>query len=219
MDKDYQVIRRPNYQPSERDYYRMMEEARRESVNRDEEEARKRQMRVEKRKKARRAYRIQGAIIAIVLMATSYFTVPNIVDAFKDYSNDSYHAGYTIVREETHRTEDRQNFWFDYSDIADAYEEGMDFDSFVYGVYQRIAGSGSGRTMINMDDFFYQMHYRGYTEYSSFEDYCLAKGFSKEKDGRIVVDRGKYERAIRDYLKDLKEIEQKQEEVQEFRSR
>ena len=202
-----------------RDYYRMMEDARRESVNRDQEEARKREIRAEKRKRARRAYRIQGALLAVVIMATSYFAVPKVVDAFRSYSNDSYHAGYSIVSQETHRTEDRQNFWFDYGDIAAAYEQGMDLDSFIFGVYNRIVASGSGRTVVNMNDFFWSLHVQGISEYSSFEDYCLAHGFSKEKDGKLVIDRDKYEAAAREYLKDLKSIENLQDEVQQFRGK
>ena len=202
-----------------RDYYQMMENARRESVNRSAEEAKARAIKAQKRKRAIRFHRIEGAVLAIVIMASAYFTVPKVVDAFTDYTNDSYHAGYHMVMEETHRTQDLQNFWFDYADIADGFEEGMDFDSYVYGVYQRIAGSGSGRTRVNMDDFFYQMYRRGYTEYSSFEDYCLAHGFSKEKDGKLVVDLGKYESGAREYLRDLKAIEDRQEDVQEFRSK
>ncbi len=219
MDRDSQIMRRPNYQSANRNYNLMVEEARRESVNRSEEEARKRAIIAERKKKQRRAYRIQGAIMAVVVAVSMYITVPSVVDAFRDYTNDSYHAGYEMVREETHRTDDYQNFWFDYSDIADGFEEGMDFDSYVYGVYHYILGSGSGRTLVNMDDFFYQMYRRGYTSYSSFTDYCLAKGFSKEKGGRIVVDLDKYEDAAREYLRDLHAIEQRQEEVQEFRGK
>jgi len=216
MDRQYPQV---NSQYPQRDYYQMLENARRESVNRNAEEARKREIKAQRRKRAIRFHRIEGAVLAVVIMASTYFTVPKVVDAFTDYTNDSYHAGYHMVQEETHRTDDYQNFWFDYSDIADGYEAGMDFDSYVYGVYNRILGSGSGRTMINMDDFFYQMYRRGYTEYSSFEDYCLAHGFSKEKDGKVVVDTDKYESAARDYLKDLKAIEDKQEEVQSFRGK
>jgi len=210
---------RSNYQLANRDYYRMMEDARRESVNRDAEEARKRAIRVQKQKRAIRFHRIEGAIIAVALMASMYFTVPKVVDAFTDYTNDSYHAGYHMVMEETHRTDDYQNFWFDYSDIAAGFEEGMDFDSYVYGVYNRILGSGSGRSIINMNDFFFQMYHRGYTEYSSFEDYCLAHGFSKEKDGKLVIDTGKYESAVRDYLRDLHQQDQLSEDIEAFRSK
>ena len=201
------------------DYRQMMENARRESVNHNEEEARRRAIKAEKKKRVRRAYRIQGALMAVVIMSSLYFTVPGVVDAFADYKNPSYDAGYTIVSKETYRVNNNQNFAFDYADIAEAYEEGMDLDSYIYGVYNRIAGSGSGRTVINMNDFFGQLYYRGLTPYHSFEDYCLAHGFSKEKDGKLVIDRSKYEKAAREYLKDLKEIEDIQEDVQEFRSK
>ena len=70
-----------------------------------------------------------------------------------------------------------------------------------------------------MNDFFYSLHVRGLTPYSSFEDYCLAHGFSKEKDGKLVIDRGKYESAAREYMKDLSQIEDLEEEVQAFRSK
>ena len=200
-------------------YQVMMDNARRESVNYSEEEARRRAIKAEKKKRVRRAYRIQGALLAAVIMSTAYFTVPKVADAFTSYKNPSYEAGYQMVASETHRTADNRGFWFDYSDIAWAFEEDTDFDSYVYGVYNRIAGSGSGRTKINMDDFFFQMYNRGLTPYRTFEDYCFAHGFTKEKNGKLTIDMGKYERAARDYMKDLKEIEQKQEVVQEFRSK
>lgn len=202
-----------------RDPYRYIEEARYASVNRNAEMAREREVRNERRKKARKVYRIQGAILASLVLISSYFLGGRTVEAFSNYSNDSTLAGYSAVSHETHRTDDGQNFWYDYGDIAATFNDEYDFDSFVYGTYQKISGGGSGRTLINMNDLFYHFYINGLTPYSSFEDYCLAHGFSKEKDGKIAIDVEKYEKGVRDYLKDLKLIEKADDNVQEFRSK
>ncbi len=199
--------------------YEFVENARVNSVNRDEEMARQREIRVERKKRAARFHRIEGAVLATVVLVSAYFTGPRVVDAFADYKNPSVEAGYQAVAREVHRTDDNQHFWFDYGDIAEAFDEGMDFDSYVYGTYQRIAGSGSGRTIINMNDLFIQFYNQGLTPYRSFEDYCFAHGFVKEDKGKISVDLDKYEKEARAYLKDLKAIEKKEEAVEEFRSK
>ena len=200
--------------------YQMMDDARRESVNRTPEDARRRQIRAERKRRARNVYRFQGALLAVILSAATFITVPKVVSGLNnDFYNDSYRAGYTAVSEEVHRTSDNKGFWFDYYDIAGNYQEEMDFDSFVYGTYVKIANSGSGRTMTNMDDLFSQYYRNGYTPYSSFENYLFAHGFTKEKGGKLVVDLDKYESAIKDYLKSLKEVEDIQEEIHEFRSK
>ncbi len=213
MDRDYGYVRN--------DYSRMMERSRRESVNRDAFEARKREIRAQRKKKARRVYRIQGAILAVAIMATSYFTIPNVVDAWTPIHNDSYTAGAEAVINETHRTDDYRNFWFDYADIADEFDpETMDFDSFVYGSYIRIAGSGSGRTQINMNDLFAKFYSRGYTRHQSFDAYCLAHGCAEvNEDGEVRIDYHEYSRLAKEYIQSLKEAENIEERVSSFRGK
>jgi len=203
----------------DRDYSQMLRYARKESVNRSEEEAIKRQIRVERKKRAKRIYRIQGAIAAIAISAIGFFTIPNVVGAFNDYSNTSYIAGYNTTNNEIHRTESRKDFWFDYGDIARDFDEDMDFDSYVYGCYVKIANSGSGRTLINMNDLFNSFYNYGLTPYRTFDDYCLAHGFVKEKDGKLVTDLGAYSKGAKDYLEAMKTVEEVQQDIQSFRSK
>ena len=202
-----------------RDYSQMIRNARKESVNRSEEEARKRQRIIERKKRAKRKYRIQGAIAAIVISVIGFFTIPNVVDAFTNYSNTSYVAGYNNVKNETHRTESGFDFWFDYGDIAREYNEEMDFDSYVYGCYVNISNSGSGRTLINMNDLFNSFYNHGLTPYRTFDDYCLAHGFVKEKDGKLITDLRAYSKGAKEYLEAMKTIEEVQQDIQSFRSK
>ena len=203
------------------DYSRMMENARRESVNIDEDQARRREVRVQRKKRARRAYRIQGAILAAAIMATSYFTIPNVVNAFTPINNESYTAGAEAISHETHRTNDNAHFWFDYDGIVDEYDpETMDFDSFVYGAYIRITGSGSGRTQVNMNDLFAEFYSRGYTRHHSFDEYCIAHGCAEvNENGEVEIDFREYSRLAKEYVQTLREALDIEERVSSFRGK
>lgn len=206
--------------------------ARKKSVNRTREQAQQREREYEKsiyRKGRREGYTsgaknglkkgfITGAIVAII--ACSGFTMGKdaLVSRFgSDYSNPSVTAGYQVVGAETHRTDDMQNYWYDYYDIARGFDaETMDFDSFVYGNYRRVGWNESSRLSC-MDELFYQFHSLGLTDFNSFVAYCEDKGVCKEVDGKLEVNTKAYENAVRAYIASLNEIQDLEEDVESFR--
>ncbi len=118
------------------------------------------------------------------------------------YTNDSYDSGRYAVSAETHRTQDNQNYWYDYSDIASRFdEERMDFDSYVFGTYETIGWNRESKIDC-MDKLFYYFNLQDVTSYDSFVDYCNAKGVCIEKDGKLKVDTGDFRKCMIDYLEE-----------------
>lgn len=158
---------------------------------------------------------IVGAIAAILV--SGYIAV--VSNSFSpDYVNDSYKYGVEAVTLETHRTNDYQNYWYDYSDIAESFDaETMDFDSFVYGAYTKVGWNEESR-LACMDNLFAYFSRLGITNYLSFSSYCESKGFCKEKGGKLVVDTSAFEKAVEKYMTTLNELGAKENEVERFRN-
>ncbi len=183
---------------------------------RDLREARREGFAVGARKGLKRGF-IVGAMVTII--ACSGFSMAHnfLSNQFKSISNSSVVAGATAINNETHRTDDYQNYWYDYGDIASSFDgETMDFDSFVYGNYQQIGWNQESRLSC-MDDLFYQFSLRGITDCNSFLSYCDSKGLCKEVDGKLQVDTKAYEGAIKDYLLSIKESQELENDIDSFR--
>lgn len=161
---------------------------------------------------------IAGAMIAILACSGISMAKNTFVNNFmRDTSNPSVEAGYHAVIEETHRTNDNQGYWYDYSDIASSFDaDTMDFDAFVYGNYKKVGWNQESRLSC-MDELFYQFKLCGVTDCSTFLSYCESKGVCKEVDGKLQVDTKAYEEAIREYLVSLNEARDLEESIDNFK--
>lgn len=162
---------------------------------------------------------VAGAIATILLSGTLVLGFNGVKGYVNDIiaQNESVEYGYSAVREGTRPATNPGAYWYDYRDIALEYDaDKMDFDSFVYGAFNRI-GWNEESTLECMDKLFYQLNLYGYTDYQSFVTYCESKGACKIVDGKLVVDTSKYKNLVRDYIQTLNSAEKQQEQVEVFR--
>lgn len=182
---------------------RRLERARAKSVNRTKEQAREREITVSEqflKFVGSFSKEIAASLALLVVLGASYVAMGNALNP--SYINESYDAGYQAVNYETHRTNDKEGYWYDYGDIAARYNEDYDFDSWVYGTYKNV-GWNTQSKLECMDDLFRHLELRGVTEYDSFLEYCDAKGVCVEKNGKLVIDTGKFSKVIEEYMNDL----------------
>jgi len=153
--------------------------------------------------------------------------MPAISNSLQSYDNPSYSTGAEVVREETHRTSDNQNFWFDNVSIASTYTEDMDFDSFIFGVFNSMNGSGCGtdQAMKNMNIVLRTLNHKGYTEYTDFREYCASKGFcyldedgnyELNDNGEIKINLDEYSSQTKKYMRTRNELADLESEVESF---
>ncbi len=162
---------------------------------------------------------IAGAIATILLSGTLVLGVNGIKGYINDIgaNNESVEYGYSAVISGTRPATNPGAYWYDYRDIALEYDaEKMDFDSFVYGAFNKI-GWNKESTLECMDKLFYQLNLYGYTDYQSFVTYCESKGACETVDGKLVVDTSKYKDLVRDYIQNLNSAEKEQEKIEGFR--
>ena len=195
-DKNIMAIRQ-YYKSRER---AAMERARTKSVNRTVQQQEERQVSLGKEL----AGFIKSHVKELAVVTALVIALSSSVNFFKgeinkDYANPDYEAGYKIVSVETHRTQDNQNYWYDYWDIAGGYDYSYDFDSWVYGVYDNVGWNQESKIDC-MNEVFDKLEANGVTEYSSFVEYCESKGLCKEKDGKLVVDAKAYREFVKDYM-------------------
>lgn len=181
----------------------IMERARNKSVNRTVEQQKEREISLGKELVGF----ITSHVKEIAVTAAIFIALTSSVNFFKaelnpDYINDAYNAGYHAVSVETHRTQDNQNYWYDYHDIAARYDESYDFDSWVYGTYKNVGWNEESR-LDCMDEVFDALEDRGITAYDSFLEYCEAKGVCKEKNGKTVIDTKEYRELVEDYMRSI----------------
>lgn len=180
-----------------------MERARNKSVNRTVQQKEEREISLGKELVGF----IKSHVKEIAITTALLITLSSSINFFKaelnrDFINPAYEAGYQVVNVETHRTDDNQNFWYDYWDIAARYDDSYDFDSWVYGVYDNVGWNQESKIDC-MNEVFQRLAANDITEYSSFVEYCEAKGLCKEKDGKLVVDARAYREFIRNYMTQL----------------
>lgn len=150
-------------------------------------------------------------VASIAMIAGGVIGIYNITHP--DYINDSYNSGYQAVNIETHRTSDNENYWYDYGDIAERYDpETMDFDSYVYGAYRNVGWDQQSRIDC-MESLFRQLNIQGITNYSSFLDYCVAKGAVVEKGGDLTIDTRTFSDVMEEYMRELNETQSLSENV------
>lgn len=162
---------------------------------------------------------ITGAIATIVLCGTLVLGFNGVKNYVGDITakNDSVNYGYSAVIEATKPASNPGTYWYDYRDMALEYDaETMDFDSFVYGAFNKI-GWNKESTLECMDKLFYNLNLYGYTDYPTFVSYCESKGACKEVDGKVVVDTDKYKDIIRNYIQILNDFDENKEVVEGFR--
>ena len=82
------------------------------------------------------------------------------------------------------------------------YDEKYDFDSWIYGTYKNVGWNQESKISC-MDEVFDALEDRGITEYDSFLEYCDAKGVCVEKNGKLVIDTGKFSKVTEEYMNDL----------------
>lgn len=188
------------------------ERARANSVNKSQEEARRREQPFKKGMSElvyvikRNFKEVAAATAFVAVIGASIISMNNVLHP--DYINDSYNSGYKAVSVETHRTYDNQGFWYDYSDIARLYDsETMDFDSFVYGTYKNVGWNQESRYDC-MDSLFHHFNSMGYTSCDTFKEYCNSKGACVEKNGRLVIDPGLFSNIMEEYMEALNDVEE-----------
>lgn len=131
--------------------------------------------------------------------------------------------GRNLVYDNTHRTDDKQGYFYDIYDIAEELvKDNKNFDKNLYGVYSAI-GYNRGNKFIKMEEVVSDIGHivknnqdLGINYYKDFTDYCIKKGFVKE-DGSI--DLNAYENAIKEQIVREVEIQNLQDEVTEFKRR
>ncbi len=97
------------------------------------------------------------------------------------------------------------------------YDGSSDIDMYINSVYVAVGWNNESR-LLCMDELMADLASEGYTPYSTFFEYLQSKGFVKEKDGEMVVDESAYQRAYKQYVENLEDIERLQEEVDQFRN-
>lgn len=90
-----------------------------------------------------------------------------------------------------------------------AYEDSKDYDSYIYQLYT-IAGWNS-ESKIDVLDLFLE------SSGTTFDEYLTKRGFTKEENGKIVIDYKAYEKAAENYVNTLENMEKEQDIVDEFR--
>ena len=127
----------------------------------------------------------------------------------------SFEIGFEQSSEYTFRTNDKKNFWYDFSGIVSEFNpETMDLDSFIYGCYCYFIPE---TRLDSMDSLLRCLYIRDYTEYENFLDYCEARGLVEEKDGKKVIDEKKYRHEIKEYMENINKQENLDEEISAFR--
>ncbi len=184
---------------------RRAEKARAKSVNRSLEQSKEREVSLGKELAGFIKTHVKEIFATACLIAAISSSVVSMGNALNpDYVNDSYNAGYQAVNYETHRTNDNQGYWYDYSDIAARYDESYDFDSWVYGTYKNVGWNQSSK-LDCMDEVFDALEDRGITEYDSFLEYCESKGVCVEKKGKMTIDTKEFSKLTEDYMRSLNE--------------
>ena len=185
--------------------------AKAKSVNRNLEEKERRRQSFERgidnftRFVSKNYKKVLGAAAVIALIGLGMVLNDKLPN--DNYINDSYNYGIEAVRSETHRTYDNDGYWYDYYDIAARFDnEKMDFDSYIFGIYNNVGWDQCSR-LDCMDSVFHSLNSYGYTEFSTFFDYCNARGFCVEKDGELVIDTSAFSSATRDYMEHLNCVE------------
>ena len=153
-----------------------------------------------------------GSISTMLIAGMGYLGYNNL--AIKR-TTPSFEVGFEVPSEYTYRTNDKKNFWYDFSAIASEFDpETMDIDSFIYGCYCHFFGD---TRLDNMDSLLGCLYVRGYTEYDNFVDYCDARGLVEEKDGKMIINEKKYRQSVKDYMENMNKQEDINEELSEFR--
>ena len=112
------------------------------------------------------------AVTVAVVTSVAVSCVPGAIKSVSDnwtinkLTNDFH---YEYVMPETHRTDDKEHFFYDYDDIAKHLEEYGDFDEAVF--------------LLNRDIGYYQTgQVLRWTPYESFTNYLSEKGYKDEED-------------------------------------
>ena len=121
----------------------------------------------------KRLKKLAAAVALVTSVAVS--CVPGAIKSVSDswtvnkLMNDFHQE---FVHPETHRTDDKEHFFYDYNDIARHLEEYGDFDEAVY--------------LLNRDIGYYQTgQVLRWTPYESFTNYLEQKGYKDEEEFHI----------------------------------
>ena len=103
-----------------------------------------------------------------------------------------------LINGNIHRTDDRENIWYDYGNIAEELKQQNDFDEALYFMNIYLGDEKTDNVLI-------------YTDYKDFENYKEQKGYSSSEDFR---DRMKKRALVKyDIDKKQKELKEMQEEL------
>lgn len=146
----------------------------------------------------------------VIACASSALTgvVINTIDTIKDNQivSEYIEPYYAIVSNNTHRTVDNQNYWYDVSDIADELLSDKEaFNEKFYAVYQRIGYNDSNKIkhldqILSIVDGRLSMNpepYDKFVGYDSFNDFLIANSFV-DKEGK--PSREAYEKHMNEYI-------------------
>lgn len=200
----------------------MLERARAKSVG-EEKKVRYVNMRRDDYIKNLKITFVSGAIIAILAAGGLVFAGHTVINNANQYKivNQELSEYSTIVNENTHRTDDNQNYFYDTYDIASAISKDQsDIDKAIYGVYSNI-GYNKANKLSQMDNVISSVEFTAKADevadhFSNFSDYVISKGYI-DKDGK--ADFKAYENAMTQMLVDENAIEELQSQVDNIKSR
>ncbi len=190
------------------DYRYILANARADSVNNSQEQAKKRKKLVLKREvefEEEKLNAIIGVVNKMISSSLDLLAINEVNKEFNKYTNASYDKGFEIISDIEEQSEGAINF----ESIANAYTSETDFYSYVFGIFSKIYMLDKKMALIKMNNVFYWLSLYGYTNFATFEDYCISKGYFTEEKGNKKIDIALYRNGMTLYLKELKDKEGK----------
>ena len=106
-------------------------------------------------------------------------------------------------------------------DLAKNYNpDGSDeyLDIFLYGCWNGLIDQTPEDRLERMNSIVAILYYEGQVEFNNFYEYCKSRGLTKIVDGKEVIDTEKYEKALKDFYKDVQKkykFRNKEKEIEE----
>ncbi len=138
--------------------------------------------------------KIKRFLSAAVIGAGITIGISNLTDKMVDNAVmngvvSDFHS--EVINPETHRTADRENYFYDYVDILQEMKEMDNFDEAVFLLNRCIGENQTDRVL-------------AYTEFESLNDYVVSRGYEDVKD---------FDKNIKEQILLEEEINDKQEEL------
>lgn len=137
----------------------------------------------------------------LISRATNPVAVPPYNDAYTYFLHNSHNY---------HPVDLAKNY---NSDGSDEY-----LDIFLYGCWNGLIDQTPEDRLEKMNSIVAILYSEGQVEFNNFYEYCKSRGLTKIVDGKEVIDTEKYEKALKDFYKEVEEkyrIHQKEEQIED----